>query len=218
MDTRTIEGVPLFQSLNETERAVLSGRFVVRHHPRNAVVINEGDETNSLYVIVEGRVKVYLTDEHGKEVILNTQGPGEYFGEVSLLDDRPRSASVATLADSKFAVLTKQAFIDCLRENPDIALQIIRGLTERLRGLSENVRSLALMDVYGRVARLLQDAAVTCDGARVIDEKLTYADIAARIGASPKMVGRVMQELKKGGYLRKAGRKLVIEKSFPSSW
>lgn len=213
-----IEDIPLFQSLNETERAALSGRFVVRRHPRNAVVINEGDETSSLYVIIEGRVKVYLTDQHGKEVILNTQGPGEYFGEVSLLDDRPRSASVATLEDSKFAVLMRQAFIDCLRENPDIALQIIRGLTERLRALSENVRSLALMDVYGRVARLLLDAAVTCDGVQVIDEKLTYVDIAARVGASPKMVGRIMQELKKGGYLRKAGRKLIIEKSFPSSW
>jgi CRP/FNR family cyclic AMP-dependent transcriptional regulator len=218
MDSRMLEGIPLFQSLSETERAALSGRFVVRRHPRNAVVINEGDETSSLYVIVEGRVKVYLTDEHGKEIVLNTQGPGEYFGEVSLLDDHPRSASVATLEDSKFAVLMKQAFIDCLRENPDIALQIIRGLTERLRGLSENVRNLALMDVYGRVARLLLDAAVTCDGVRVIDEQFTYADIAARVGASPKMVGRIMQELKKGGYLRKAGGKLVIEKSFPSSW
>lgn len=153
-----------------------------------------------------------------KDVTLNTQDVSDYFGEVSLLDDGPRSASVITMEDSQFAVLNKQAFIECISENPHISLKIMQGLTRRLRALSENIRSLALMDVYGRVVHLLLDLAIEHDGAHVFEDRLTQNDIAARIGASPKMVGRIMQDLKKGGYVCKDGKHLVITKPLPAAW
>ncbi len=218
MDTQIFDQIPLFEALAQDHRDTLVKHFIVRNCPKNTIVINEGDDTNSLYAILEGKVKVYLADEAGKEVILNTQGAGEYFGEVSLLDEGPRSASVITTEECQFAVLMKQDFIDCLTENPQMSLKIIQGLTHRLRALSENVRSLALMDVYGRVARLLLELAEEQGDIQIIPEKLTHNDIAARIGASPKMVSRIMQELKKGDYIRKADGKLIIDRPLPAAW
>jgi CRP/FNR family cyclic AMP-dependent transcriptional regulator len=218
MDTDIFDQVPLFENLSEDERNSLASRFIVRHHPKNSVIINEGDDTSSFYIILKGRVKVYLTDDNGKEVVLNIQGQGEYLGEVALLDESPRSASVLTMEDSQFAVLNRQSFIECISESPQLSLKVMQGLTRRLRALSENVRSLALMDVYGRMARLLLELAVDRDGDRVIEDRLTQNDIAARIGASPKMVGRIMQDLKKGGYVRKKGKHLIIANSLPPAW
>lgn len=219
MDTDLFEKMPLFEVLGPEERQALASRFVFRRHPKNTLVVNECDDSNSLYIILEGRVKVYLDDETGKEVILNIQGPGDYFGEVSLFDKGPRSASVMTLEACHFAVLMKEAFINCLAETPELALAIIQRLTARLRALSENVRSLALMDVYGRVARLLMELAVEQDdGSRLIKERLTHNDLANRVGASSKMVSRIMQDLKKGGYIRKESQQLIIEHHLPPSW
>jgi len=218
MDTDIFDQIPLFESLGKDERDSLARRFTLRHHPKNSIIINEGDDTSSFYIILKGRVKVYLTDDNGKEIILSIQGEGEYLGEVALLDEGPRSASVTTTEDSRFAVLNRQSFIDCITENPQLSLKVMQGLTRRLRALSENVRSLALMDVYGRVARLLLDLAVDQGDDKVIEDRLTQNDIAARIGASPKMVGRIMQDLKKGGYVRKKGKHLVIARPLPPAW
>jgi len=218
MDTQVFDQLPLFEALDQDHRKILANHFALRHFPKNTIVIYEGDDTNSLYVILEGKVKVYLADEAGKEIILNTQGAGEYFGEVSLLDEGPRSASVITTEECQFAVLMKQDFIDCLTENPHMSFKIIQGLTQRLRALSENVRSLALMDVYGRVARLLLELAEEQGNSQIIPEKLTHNDIAAQVGASPKMVSRIMLELKKGGYIRKADGQLIIERTLPAAW
>jgi len=218
MDIKAFDQIPLFEKLNDVEREYLLKRFATRRYPKNAVIINEGDDTSSFYIILEGRVKIYLTDESGKQVILNTQGAGEYFGEVALLDQGPRSASVITLQECKFAVLNHQAFIEHISENPQLSLKIMQGLTQRLRALSDNIRSLAFMDVYGRVARLLLELASEQNGENIIDERLTQSDIAAHVGASPKMVGRIMQELKKGDYIRKERQRLVIVKSLPAAW
>jgi CRP/FNR family cyclic AMP-dependent transcriptional regulator len=218
MDTAIFDQIPLFENLGKDERDTLASRFQLRHHPKNSIIINEGDDTSSFYIILKGRVKVYLTDDNGKEVILNIQGEGEYLGEVALLDEGPRSASVFTMEDSQFAVLNRRSFIECISENPQLSLKIMQGLTQRLRALSENVRSLALMDVYGRVARLLLDLAVDQGDDKVIEDKLTQNDIAARIGASPKMVGRIMQDLKKGGYVCKKGKHLIIARPLPPAW
>ncbi len=218
MDTNIFNQIPLFENLSKSERDSFAGRFKLRQHPKNSIIINEGDDTGSFYIILKGRVKVYLTDDSGKEVILNILGEGDFLGEVALLDEEPRSASVVTLEDSRFAVLNRQSFIECINENPQLSLKIMQGLTQRLRALSENVRSLALMDVYGRVARLLLELAVDKDSDKVIEERLTQTEIAARVGASSKMVGRIMQDLKKGGYVRKQGKHLIIAKSLPPAW
>lgn len=219
MDISLLENIALFSSLNDEEKESLSEHFTLRRYQKNTIIINEGDDTTSLYCILEGRTKVFLTDEAGKEVVLNTQSKGEYFGEVSLFDDGPRSASVMTLEDCQFAVLTKQTFIQLLTDTPLLSLSIIKGLTHRLRSLSENVRSLALMDVYGRVARTLIDLSSEQEnGDRIITEPLTYNDLANRVGASSKMVSRIMKDLKKGGYIVKNAQQHIIKRNLPPAW
>ncbi|GMR01531.1 MAG: Crp/Fnr family transcriptional regulator [Gammaproteobacteria bacterium] len=218
MDVKIFDQIPLFEKLDDEEREKLASRFVLRRYQKNTVIINEGDDSRSFYVIIDGQVKIYLTDENGKEIVLNKQSAGEYFGEVALLDEGLRSASVITTQPGLFAVLNQQAFTECISDNPQISLKIMQGLTQRLRALSDNVRSLALMDVYGRVARLLLDEAVEQDGIKIIENKLTQNDIAARIGASSKMVGRIMQDLKKGGYICKDDKRLIIARPLPPAW
>ena len=218
MDVKILKGINLFESLEDENLRSVSSHLVRRRFPRNSVIINEGDTTNSLYIILSGKVKVFLNDENGKEVILNVVNEGDYFGEVSLFDDGRRSASIMTMEDSEFAVLEKSAFLNCMASNPELALTIIRGLTNRLRGLSGSVRNLALMDVYGRVAHTLLDLATEKDGLKVVSEKLTYKELAMRVGASSKMVGRVMKDLISGGYITRDGKNLIINRDFPSAW
>ncbi len=218
IDKNILRKIKLFESINDLELEALSKHFVFRKFPKNSVIINEGDTASSMYIILDGRVKVYLNDEHGKEVTLNIQEPGDYFGEVSLFDDGKRSASIMTLEKCQFALLEKQEFIKCMGSNPQLALTIIKGLTFRLRVLSENVRNLALLDVYGRVTRTLIELATERDGKQVITEKLTQIDLASRVGASPKMVSRILKDLKTGGYISKQGQYMVINKSLPPAW
>lgn len=210
-----IANIPLFSGLNEAELAQVSQHSVTRTYPRNTVIINEGDTAESLYVIVKGKVKVFLTDDTGKEVVINCQGPGEYFGEVALIDDAQRSASVMTLESSSFSVISKQSFRELLSRNPNIALSLIRDLTQRVRVLTDNVKSLALLDVYGRVAKTLLSLASEQDGRLLIEEKLTQQDIANRVGASREMVSRILKDLTAGGYIQMEDKHIIINERLP---
>jgi CRP/FNR family cyclic AMP-dependent transcriptional regulator len=203
--------------LSAEELRAISAHAQTRAFPRNAVVLNEGDRTDSLYIILEGRVKAFVSDPDGKEVVLSTQGAGEYFGEMAL-DEGPRSASIMTLEQSRFLVVPKSDFMDFLMKNPAVAIRVIEKLIHRVRSLTENVKSLALMDVYGRIARLLLELAVERDGRLVISERLTQKDIASRIGASREMVSLILKDLTAGGYIRQDGHALVIERTPPSRW
>jgi CRP/FNR family cyclic AMP-dependent transcriptional regulator len=203
--------------LTAAELQAISAHAQTRAFPRNAVVLNEGDRTDSLYIILEGRVKAFVADPDGKEVVLSTQGVGEYFGEM-VLDEGPRSASIMTLEPSKFLVVPKSDFKDFLLKNPAVAVRVIEKLIHRIRALTENVKSLALMDVYGRIARLLLELAVERDGRLVISERLTQKDIASRIGASREMVSLIFKDLTAGGYIRNEGHTIVIERTPPPRW
>jgi CRP/FNR family transcriptional regulator, cyclic AMP receptor protein len=199
------------------EMEALARRATVRVFPRNAVVVNEGDRTDSLYVILSGRVRIFLADDEGHEVTLGTQAAGEYFGEM-ILDEGPRSASVMTLEPCRFAIVSKEAFTDFLAAHPQFTVLLIRKLIHRARALTANVRSLALLDVYGRVARLLLDLAVERDGRRVIPERLTQQDVATRVGASREMVSLIFRDLSAGGYISVEGRTITINKEPPRHW
>lgn len=203
--------------LSAEELRAISAHAQTRAFPRSAVVLNEGDRTDSLYIILEGRVKAFVSDPDGKEVVLSTQGAGEYFGEMAL-DEGPRSASIMTLEPSRFLVVPKSDFKDFLIKNPAVAVRVIEKLIHRVRSLTENVKSLALMDVYGRIARLLLELAVERDGRLVISERLTQKDIASRIGASREMVSLILKDLTAGGYIRQDGHALFIERTPPSRW
>jgi CRP/FNR family cyclic AMP-dependent transcriptional regulator len=195
----------------------LGGLAAARSFPKNAVIVSEGDDTGSLYVLLSGRVKVFLADANGREVELNRLGPGEYFGEVTL-DGGPRSASVMALEETRCAVVRRAELLGLIERQPELALHMLRRLARRVRALSENVRSLALMDVYGRVARLLLELAEEKDGRLVIDEPLTHKEIAARVGASREMVSRIFSDLAEGGYVGKDGGRLVIVRTPPPRW
>ena len=190
---------------------------IARSYPKSAVIVSEGDRTDSLYIILEGRVKVFVSDGDGHDVVLATQGAGEYFGEL-VLDEGPRSASVMTLEPSRFLVVPLKDFREFVVGNPAFALSLIEKLIARVRSLTESVKSLALMDVYGRVARLLLELAEESDGGLVIQQRLTQQDIASRIGASREMVSRILKDLSTGGYLTQSRTGIVLHRKPPEHW
>ena len=205
------------KGLRQEELQALAAEGVVRAYPAKSIVVYEGDETDAVYIIVEGRVKVFVADEDGRELTLNVQGPGEYFGEIAL-DGEPRSASVMTTEPSRLAVIPRERFRHFIESHPGFAGHLIENLIGRVRALTRNVKSLALMDVYGRVARLLLDLAVEADGRLVVPEKLTQQDIATRIGASPDMIGRIMKDLTAGGYISVERQRITIHRTPPRHW
>jgi CRP/FNR family cyclic AMP-dependent transcriptional regulator len=189
----------------------------VRTFPKNTIVVTEGERSDSLYVILSGRVKVFVADEHGKELVLNTEGPGEYFGELAL-DEGPRTASVATLEACKLAVIPNEALRAFLASRPEAALALIRGLIGRVRHMTESIKDLALLDVYGRVAKLLLDLAREVDGRLIVDQRLTHQSIADRVSASREMVSRIMKDLATGGYIVTEDGRIVILRRPPRAW
>jgi CRP/FNR family transcriptional regulator, cyclic AMP receptor protein len=188
-----------------------------RTYPKNCVLISEGERSDSLFIVLSGKVKVYLADEAGKELLLGTHGPGEYFGEM-ILDEGPRSASVMTLEACKFAVVTTDQFKQFLTEQPALSIELIKSLIHRVRALTKTVGNLGLLDVYGRVARLLLDLAVDQDGKQVIDERMTQQDMASRVGCSREMISRILKDLRVGGYIKMDGTRMIIARKPPSAW
>jgi len=212
-----LKNIATFHGVREDKLRALEAKAVARSVLKNVVVITEGEFTRSLYMILSGKVKVYLTDESGKELVLDVKGPGEYFGEM-VLDEGPRSASVMTLEPCQFAVITMADFRAALLEHPEIALQVITNLIRMTRGLNENVRNLALLDVYGRVASMLLDLAVEQGGHQVVQEKLTQQEMANKVGTSREVINRILRDLTTGGYIKIEDKKITIIKRLPSKY
>ena len=189
----------------------------LRTYPKNTVFITEGDSSDSVFVILSGKVKVFISDSEGHEMILDMQGAGEYVGEMAL-DGKPRSASVMTLEPSTFAVVAREPIREAIRNNPDFALDMISKIIDRARIATSSVKDLALLDVYGRVARLLLNLSVEKDGKLLIPEKITQQEIAERVGASRDMVSRIFRDLSAGGYISVENRFITINKKPPARW
>jgi CRP/FNR family cyclic AMP-dependent transcriptional regulator len=215
MATGTAGDGPLLSLAAQHIRA-LADHGTVKAYPKNAVIVSEGDRSDSLYVILTGKVKVYLADEEGKEMVLNTQGPGEYFGEI-ILDEGPRSASVMTLEPSKFSIVSKEQFNQFLAQSPEVTLELVRSLIHRVRELTKKVSELALLDVYGRVRGLLLELATEQDGKLVV-ERLTQQDMASRVGCAREMISRILKDLRTGGYIKDDGERIIILKKPPPKW
>ena len=205
-----LENIPLFSDLAGAELARLEAMTVRRQISRQSLLMSEGERADALYFILQGCVKIFLSDENGKEVILAQLRGGEYFGEMALIDEQPRSASVMTVEDSELCTLSKQAFQQCLEQYPEIARQIMRGLVLRLRDADRKISSLALLDVYGRIAQLLLEMAQPEGKLLVIPQRLSQQDIANRIGASREMVGKIMKDLSQAGHIRVDGKRLIV--------
>ena len=208
-----LRNVPLFSMLSEGQLQLLTRVLSRKAYPKNSTIIAAGDPTDAMYIVVSGRLKVVMSDKEGQEVILAILNQGEFFGEMGLIAQAPRSATVTTIEPCELLTITRADFNKCLQGNFDLTMNVIRGLVKRLREADKKIGSLALMDVYGRVARLLLEMADTIDGQKVITKKLTKRDIAKMIGASREMVSRVMKELQTSGRIEVRAGEILLRDS-----
>ena len=213
VSTAVLKAVPLFASIPEDQLRLLAMVVTRKSAPRSTTIMAGGDPTDSLYIVLSGRLKVMMSDAEGKEVILSILGPGEFFGEMGLIDDEPRSATVITIEPCELLSVAKRDFKKALAENFEMTQAVMRGLVRRLREADRKIGSLALLDVYGRVARLLLDMAENVNGEKIVTKRLPKQDIAKMIGASREMVSRVMKDLQTGGYIEMRGSTIVLRDS-----
>lgn len=207
--------VPLFAALTPAQAANIADAIVKRRFKRGELIVEQGKKTNALYIILAGRSRVLSADSRGREVILATLHSGDYIGEMSLIDDEPHSATVRADVQTDVLVLGREAFSRCLPDSSSMSYNIMRGLVRRLRQADRKIESLALMDVYGRVARALMDFVIE-DGAGnyVVRERISRQDLAKMVGASREMVSRVMKDLEERGFVQtqEDGSMLVKER------
>jgi CRP/FNR family cyclic AMP-dependent transcriptional regulator len=205
-----LRNVPLFAELDETELDKLSKVSSRKRVERGAFVVHSGDSTDSLYILLSGRAKVTNVDGEGREIILAWLGQGEFFGEMGLIDGSPRSANVVATEMCELLILSKEAFQRCMQDNFQVAQRLMQILVHRLREADRNIESLALLDVYGRVARLLLELSEEENGRRVVKKKISKQDMARMIGASREMVSKVMRDLELSGFIVTESNMLVI--------
>ena len=201
--------VPLFRSLAPAEVSAFSQLAREKSYPKGSVILFEDDPGDSLFVVREGRVKVVLVAEDGREVILGILGAGEHFGELSLIDDKPRSAHVVAMEESSLLVLRRDDFRRRVEQNPSVAWALLMELSRRLRRADEKIGSLVLLDVPGRIARLILDASAE-GGSDLIDKPLTHQTIAHVIGASRETVSRAMREFVEAGWVSTERRRIRV--------
>lgn len=208
----------IFGQLDEARAKSLFTDFQRRTYAKNSFVINAGDNSDCFYLIQSGKIKIIILDEEGKEVILSILGSGEHFGEFSLIDGQPRSASAVTMEESALLIVNKDHFRECLTENPDIAERVMVSLTQRLRDADRKIEGLALYDVYSRLVRTLSELSTEQDGKLILQQRLTHQDLANMIGASREMITRILRDLATGGYISVENREITLLKKLPSAW
>ena len=206
-----------FAGLDEAALRELAPGGALRAYAKNVVVVSEGDRTDTLFVVLSGRVKAFVSDETGREVVVNTIGAGDYFGEL-VLDGGPRAASVMTLEASRMFIIPQAEVGQMLERSPAFARDLMKKLIGKVRSLTARVADLALKDVYARLAKFIEENAVESEGRRAIPDRLTQNDIAARIGGSREMVSRILKDLAAGGYVSVEAKQIVLLKKLPPAW
>jgi CRP/FNR family cyclic AMP-dependent transcriptional regulator len=196
----------------------LAARGELRRYRKGTILIHEGDTGDNLFILLSGRIKIYSTDAHDKEITFGVFGPGEYVGEMAL-DGGTRSASVITQLPSACSVIARSTLLGFIAQNPEFALTLLSKLIRRLRQATDDARSLAFVDVYGRLTRTMQDlATLQPDGALRINERITHQEIASRVGCSREMVSRILKDLQNGGYITVVDRRITLNGKLPKRW
>lgn len=219
MDEREVlRTVPIFSELAEADLDRLARLATRRCCPKDTVVFFENEQGDAFYAILEGRVKVTILGDDGREIILTVLGPGDFFGEIALLDNEPRSATAIAVVDTELLSIHRSDFQAAMAENPSITQALIRVLTSRLRKANHQISTLALLDVYGRVARVIVDMARD-EGRRLRDGRIafrraTHQEIANRIGTTRETVTRMLKDLERQGLVHVEGREIVLEPDF----
>lgn len=196
-----IRRVPLFSLLTTEQAQSIADSVVKRRFRRGEVIVEQGCKSNALFILLNGRARVLTADQRGREVILAVLQPGNYVGEMSLIDGEPHSATVRAEVQTDMLVLGRNEFSRCLPDSSSLSYAVLRGLVARLRSADRQIESLALLDVYGRVARTLLDMAEDDKGIKIIRGKVSRQDMAKIVGASREMVSRVMKDLEDRGVI-----------------
>lgn len=211
-----LKKIDLFADLSDSAAERLMRYAKPHKYPKNSVIVSEGDSQTSFYIVESGSLRVYVDGDDGRQLTLGWLEAGDYFGELALIDGEPRSASVITVTPTELCAISQQDFQEFLKTESGAALLLMRALVRRIRALTFSVRDMALLDVYGRVASVLQQRANAETGR--IEPKLTHQEIADMVGASREMVSRIMRELTVGGYVEQAAGALILLKPLPRGW
>jgi CRP/FNR family transcriptional regulator, cyclic AMP receptor protein len=221
-DQELLRTVPIFSELAEPDLASLGRLTSRRHCPKDTVVFFENEEGDTFFIIVEGRIKVTILGDDGREVILSVLGRGDFFGEMALLDNEPRSATAIAVEDTELLSLHRNDFQSVLSDNRSITSALIKILTARLRKANHQISTLALLDVYGRVARVIVDTARE-EGKRLKDGRIafrraTHQEIANRIGTTRETVTRMLKDLERQGLIHIDGKEVVVQPDFEKTF
>lgn len=213
-----LKSIPFLSNLEDKTLSELASHAKKSTFQKNSFIITEGDETNSLYILLSGKIRAFSSDEQGKEVTLLEQTPVSYFGELALLGNHARSASVISLEKTSCAIIAQSDFKKWLSSHPDVAFGLIQDLSNTVRRLTDKVKQLALLNVYERTIQALHDMAVKEGDILIIHKRPTQQELANIVGASREMVNKIMKELSKGGYISTQDKTLTIERKLPASW
>ena len=213
-----LQRVTIFAGLDDAALASLERIAVEKQFPKESVIVSQEDRGDALFVVTCGKVKVVLYGKSGREVILSVFKPGDFFGEMSLLDNQPRSANVIAVETSTLLVLERAAFADHLAAHPNVAIAVLAEMSRRLRRADAIIGNLALLDVYGRVARFLRELAKAdgevSAGSLVIRQRPTQQEIASMIGTSRETVSRALSEFQRRGFVEVTGRRIILRAGF----
>jgi CRP/FNR family cyclic AMP-dependent transcriptional regulator len=217
--TSCIQTCELFANLEETEVNQLVDQSSFKNIRKNTIILSAGDKTDSIYIIDTGKVRAFRDNEEGRQITLNTLGPGMMFGELAAMAEVPRVASIESLEPTRVLVIEKTAFVSLLERNPSLAISMAKKFAEMVHIMSEHMAEIALLDVYGRLTSFLERSSFEENGKRVV-EGFTHQELANNVGASREMVSRILSGLKKGKYLSSSSdnRKLYLDRKLPHGW
>jgi CRP/FNR family cyclic AMP-dependent transcriptional regulator len=214
-----LENVPLFESLSFDDRAELEAGMHTQYFAKGSLLVNQGDISNNLlYVVLSGKLKVFMSNDEGREVLLDFLQEGDTFGELSLFYEEPRSATVMTVEDCKIGLFPRAHFFDCLQRNPNISIELLKTVIKRMRNTTEQVSSLALLGIYGRITKVLTNMAKPQADGRLLTDALTHQDLSSMVGSSREMVTRILNDLKRGGYISIENHRIELKQRLPTRW
>jgi CRP/FNR family transcriptional regulator/CRP/FNR family cyclic AMP-dependent transcriptional regulator len=221
-DRELLRTVPIFSELSEADLDKLAGLLARKRYPKDGVVFFENEAGDTLFMIAEGRIKVTILGDDGREIILSVLGQGEFFGEMALLDNEPRSATTIAAEDSELLSLSRADFEGVLSHNPGIMGGLIKVLTARLRHANHQISTLALLDVYGRVARVIvelgRDEGKRLKDGRITFQRPTHQEIANRIGTTRETVTRMLKDLQRQNLIKVTGKEIVLDADFEKAF
>ena len=209
--------IPPYDTLDEAALQALASIAVTRHYRKNHVIIYQGDDTNSMFILYQGEMRVYVEDENGRQLTVRLLKPGDSLGEVALIGDFPRTASVVTITPCTVASFTRANYLAFLKQHPDLLLALARSLAVMVRETTEELGSIALADVYGRLRHIIEKYAVESGQKRQLP-RFTHREIAGMIGSSREMVSKSLKELENNGYISVTADHYVIEQPLPNAW